>query len=372
MRVPAIVFSVSLLLFAACSSDAGTEPDSYQQLTATLDRILSDSASANGVIGAQAAVLIPGQQPWLGVTGLNRPGDAMRGDLMIGTGSISKMYTAIAALVLVDRGVVRLDDPIGKWFPGTPNIDPNLSVERLLQNTSGLADYSAGPNFGSVALADPQRTWQAEELLTFVGPPLFAPGTGWNASNTNRLLLGMIVERETGLSLGTFMRNEFFQGLTSSWLAGDGAAPGPVASQWFVDGAGNRIDYTASFFGPALFSTRREVQASAADIAVFAARLFGGNLLSSATKTAMLTVVPDDGAIAGQTGGGLGVRRYNYLGRTLYGHSGATNNSTALVLYDPGTGIVAAVSVNQNGASHRQSHFRTTPALLQAAIAFTR
>ena len=83
----------------------------------------------------------------------------------------------------------------------------------------------------------------------------------------------------------------------------------------------------------------------------------------------MLTIVPDDGGIPGQTGGGLGIRRYNYLGRTLYGHSGGTPNSSALVLYDPVTGIVAGVSMNQDGGSHGQSHFRTAPALLQAALA---
>jgi D-alanyl-D-alanine carboxypeptidase len=366
----------SLLVLAAtaaslaCGDPVGG-PGPTEPLPTRLQRILTDSAAANGVIGAQAAVRIPGLPVWIGVTGVNRPGDAMRPELMIGTGSISKMITAVAALRLVDRGLIRLDDPIGRWFPAVPNVDPTITVERLLQNTSGLADYSAGPNFGAVILADPARTWLPTELLPFIGPPLFVPGTGWDASNTNRLLLGMIVEQETGQSLGAFLAAELFGGFSSTWLAGDGIAPGPLADQWFVDGAGNRTNYTTTFFGPALFSARREVHTSAGDLAAFAERLFAGELLSPATKAAMLTIVPDDGSIAGQTGGGLGIRRYDFLGRTLYGHSGATSNSTALVLFDPATGIVAAVSVNQNGPSHRQSHFRLTPALLQAAIAAT-
>ncbi|NOT08591.1 MAG: beta-lactamase family protein [Gemmatimonadales bacterium] len=351
---------------AACGAP-GTEP--AETLADRLNRILADSAAANQVIGAQAAVLIPGKPLWVSVTGLNGPGDPMRPDLLIGTGSISKMFTIVAALTLIDRGVIRMDDQVGRWFPNTQNVDPAIRLERLLQQTSGLADYQAAPNYSQSIFADPGRAWQPAELLSFVGAPLFQPGAGWNASNTNSLLLGMIVERESGLTLGAFMKRDLWAGLTSTWFGGDGAAPGPLATQWSVDAAGNRTNYTETFFGPALFSSRREVQTTAADLARFAERLFGGDLLTPATKAAMLTIVPDDGGIPGQTGGGLGIRRYNYLGRTLYGHSGGTPNASSLVLFDPPTGIVVAVMVNQNGPSHRQSHFRIGPALLQAALA---
>jgi D-alanyl-D-alanine carboxypeptidase len=292
----------------------------------------------------------------------------MRAELMIGTGSISKMYTAVAALLLIDRGKFRIDDTLGRWFPATANVDPRISILQVLQNTSGLADYSAAAGFGAAVTADLNRRWSTAELLDFVGPPLFTPGTRWDASNTNRLLLGMIVELETGQSLASFLATELFSGLTSSWQAGEGTAPHPLAGQWFVDGAGKRTDYSTTLFGPSLFTARREVHASASDIAAFTERLFAGDLLTPPTRVAMLTIVPDDGSIAGQTGGGLGIRRYNYLGRTLYGHSGGTNNSSALVLFDPPTGIVAAVSINQNGPSHGQSHFRLVPALLAAAF----
>lgn len=349
----------------SCGSTVATEP----QLSDRLNRLLADSAAANGVIGAQAAVRIPGRQPWLGVTGSNAPGDPMRSDLLIGTGSITKMYTAVAALLLIDRGLIAMGDTVGRWFPNTPNVNPSLTLERLLQHTSGLADYQSTPGYAQIIFADLQRTWQPTELLSLVGPPLFAPGTAWNASNTNTLLLGMIVERVTGQSLGTFMKNELFQGSVGSWLTAYPPAPAPLATQWSVDNAGNRFDYSARYFGPALFSSRREIQATAGDIAAFAERLFGGTLLSAGMKAAMLTIVPDDGGIPGQTGGGLGIRRYNLLGRTLYGHSGGTPNSSTMVLWDPATGIVAAMSVNQDGPSHRQSHFRTTAALLEAAIA---
>jgi len=369
LRLLAAVACLGVVVAQACAGLSAPPPVS-QDLGERLQQILDDSAAANGVIGAQAAVLIPGHAPWVGVTGHNGIADLMTPDLLIGTGSISKMYTAIAVLVLVDRGLLHYNDTIGTWFPATPNVNPSIRLERLLQQTSGLGDYSANSALVQQVLANPGRTFQPDELTAYIPPPLFAPGAAWNASNTNRLLLGIIVERVSGKSLGTFMRDELFKGLSSSWLAGDGPPPGPLANQWFVDASGHRTNMTTTQFGPALYSYRREVQASAPDIASFGQNVFAGSLLSPAARAKMLTIVPDDGGIAGQTGGGLGIRRYNYLGRVLYGHSGGTNNATALMLFDPATGIVAVVSVNQDGASHHQSHFRTTPALLQAAIAF--
>jgi D-alanyl-D-alanine carboxypeptidase len=354
------------LLVLGCGA---TAPEPCIEVSVQLPLQLEDSVRANDIHGAQATVLIPGRLAWHGATGLNGSNDPMRPGLLIGTGSISKMYTAVAALRLIDRGVLALDDTVGQWFPGTPNVDPAITLERLLQQTSGIADYGAAPDFADSILADLQRVWTPEELLGFVGPPLFAPGAGWNASNTNSLLLGVIVAQESGRSLGDFMREELWPGRTHSWLAGDGPPPAEVATQWGSDGQGNLYDYSALYFGPALFSARHEVQASSADLADFARRLFDGDLLSPALRTAMLTIVPDDGRIAGQTGGGLGIRRYHMLGRTLYGHSGGTPNSSALVLFDPATGVVAAMSINQDGVSHGNSHFRTTPALLETALA---
>lgn len=337
--------------------------------TGEFARILEDSGRANGVHGAQGVVLIPGQPAWRGVYGLNGTDDPMGPTLMIGTGSISKLYAVVAALRLVDGGVLSLDDTLGKWFPGVPNVGPGISLRQVMQHTSGIADYMAAPGYFSTVMADPARVWQREELLSFIGSPLFAPGAGWDASNSNSLLLEIIVSRESGKAYGEFLRAEVWPGRSQSWLAGEGMAPGPLATQWATDQNGVLYDYSARYFGPALFTSRNEVQASAGDIADFARRLLDGDLLSRSSRDAMLTIVPDDGRVPGQTGGGLGIRRFNYLGRTLYGHSGGTPNSTALVLFDPPTGIVAAVSVNQGGPSHRQSHFRTAPALLQAALA---
>ena len=364
------VYQLQRLTPATGCVAAVADAAAFVALKLRLGRILADSVAGSGIIGTQAAVRIPGRPAWVGVHGNNGSLDSMRAELMIGTGSISKMLTVAAALRLVDRGRIRLDDPLARWFPAAPKVDPTITLKQVMHQVSGIADYGANPTLQQQVRADRQRVWSADELIGFIGTPLFAPGTDWDASNSNRLLLGRIVEIESGLDLGEFMRRELFVGTTSSWLAGLGSAPAPLAVQWSVAPNGIRTNVNAALFGPSLFTFRREVHASASDLAAIAERLFRGDLLSTATRSAMFEIVPDDGGIAGQTGGGLGIRRYDLLGRTLFGHSGGTGNSSAFILFDPVTGIVVAVSINQDGPSHGNSHFSTAPALLREALDF--
>ena len=330
-------------------------------------QLLADSTAANGVIGAQAVVLIPGHEAWIGVVGEDRPGSPMRPDLLIGTGSITKMYTAVAALLLIGDGALRFDDTVGTWFPDVPNVDPGITIEQLLQHTAGLEEYGLHPDFAGAIFGDTSRFWTPAEMLAFIPPPAFRPGAAWQASNTNRLLLALIVERVSGRSFPAFMRERVFAGSPGSWMAGDGAVPAAMASQWIVDPGGTRRLANDAAFSTSRLSALREIFATALDVARFGQRVFAGDLLTSEVRAAMLRTVPDDGRIAGQIGGGLGIREYDYLGRHLYGHSGATGYDSSLMLFDPATGIVVAVAFNQGGG-HGNAHFRLAPALLEAAI----
>ena len=78
--------------------------------------------------------------------------------------------------------------------------------------------------------------------------------------------------------------------------------------------------------------------------------------------------VQDTQNIPGQIGAGLGVRRYDYLGREAWGHSGVTSNGSALVLYDDATGITVVAAINQNPGSHGSAHFPIAIALLALAL----
>jgi len=353
-------------LLLSCTSASPLQP-LRPSVAASLQGILDDSARAHHVIGAQAAVRIPGSQAWSGVWGRNGSADPMRADLLIGTGSISKMYTAVAALVLVDRGALHLEDTIGRWFPGTTNVNPAITVRQLLLHTSGLPEYAANPAFQARLVSDTGRAWQPDELVAYIGAPEFAPGAGWNATNTNRLLLRLIVEQESHRTFADFMRREVLGGDRATWVPDGGAPPAAIASQWRLFPTG-LAPIDAVWYSTGVQTGLGEIEASASDVAHFGERVFAGGLLSDSIRAEMLQTVPSAHEVPYETGGGLGIREYRFQGRTAYGHSGATAHDRAMLLFDPATGIVVAVSINQ-GAGHGEAHIPIAWALLQAAIA---
>ncbi len=362
-----------LTLVAACGQlTTPPAPDGFEVTTARLAGTFADSARANGVIGAQLAVSVPGQPVWTSVFGTDSPGVPMTEDILLGTGSISKMFSAVAALRLVDRGQISFTDTLGRWFPDAANLPADLQLRHLFWNQSGLPEYGAAAGYAPAVLADLSRTWTARELLAFVGPPTFAPGASWYASNTDRVLLAAIGAMETGLPHGEYLRRELFEGGGGEvWSPGQADPKAPrIGTHWAQNAAGQTINYSQAVFGPSLFTSRLETYISARELVLFARRLFEGDLLSVQARASMLTFVPADGGVPGQTGGGIGVRRFSYSGRTMYGNSGATTNSSAMYLYDPGTGVIVSMNTNQAGELHRNSHFTVVPALVIEANRF--
>lgn len=140
------------------------------------------------------------------------PGDHFR------VGSVTKTFTAAVVLKLVARGRIGLGDTVQKWFPGlVPNGD-HITVRELLNQSSGLADYCAVPPESTLCSPPPRglaRRWTPLELVKIgVGAePTFPPGRGWAYSNTNYVLLGMIVQKVTRRSFGAVLRSEILRPL---------------------------------------------------------------------------------------------------------------------------------------------------------------
>ncbi|HEU4598076.1 MAG TPA: serine hydrolase domain-containing protein [Pyrinomonadaceae bacterium] len=124
-------------------------------------------------------------------------------DLML-QGSVGKTYAAALALQFVGEGRIGLDDKIEKylggekWFPRLPNAR-DITVRMLMNHTSGLVRYEFKEQFTKDLTANPSKVWKPEELVAYIldtAPP-FAAGKGWEYSDTNYIVLGMIIERVT-------------------------------------------------------------------------------------------------------------------------------------------------------------------------------
>src|SRR6188474_1626052 len=120
-------------------------------------------------------------------------------------GSVGKTFAAATALQLIKEGKIGLDDKIEKylgrepWFSRLPNAK-DITVRQLMNHTSGLVRYEFKERFTKDLTANPEKVWKPAELVAYLldEKPPFAAGQGWDYSDTNYIVLGMIIEKVTG------------------------------------------------------------------------------------------------------------------------------------------------------------------------------
>jgi CubicO group peptidase (beta-lactamase class C family) len=133
-------------------------------------------------------------------------------------GSITKQFTAAAVMRLVEKGSVRLGDPIGKYLPDLPKEWRPVKVRQLLNHTSGIPSYT---DLGESWAKRWGEHMSPDTLvaLTANKPMDFAPGTGWRYDNTGYVVLGMLLEKVSGKPYAEYLDSTLFQplGLTHTF-----------------------------------------------------------------------------------------------------------------------------------------------------------
>ena len=150
--------------------------------------------------GCAVAVVKGGQVVYSGGLGLAdiEHQAAVTPSTIFQVGSVTKQFTAVLTLMLVDEGKLTLEDPLSKWLDGIPDEWKPVTIRQLLAHQSGITPYTADPEFRKAAC----REFSQAEILAFAAskPMRFAPGKSVGYSNTNHYLLGMIIEKITGKS----------------------------------------------------------------------------------------------------------------------------------------------------------------------------
>ncbi|KDN86028.1 serine hydrolase domain-containing protein [Kitasatospora cheerisanensis] len=241
-------------------------------------------------------------------------------------GSNTKTFVAVVVLQLVAEGRVRLDRDIDHYLPGTvrgEGIDGRrITVRQLLQQTSGLPNYSE-------YLGEEVRHFEPGELLDLAlrHPAAFPPGEGWQYSNTNYLLAGLLIERVTGHDLAHELDARIVQrlGLRHTYVPapGETALRGPHPHGYYRDGA-ELLDVTG--FDPSWAWAAGQLVSTNADLdAFFAALLTPGRLLPAPQLAQMRArTVPADATFGPGARYGLGlVSRPLSCGGRYWGHGGS-------------------------------------------------
>lgn len=345
------------LILALCLLPAGlaAQPD---PVAIRLQQVLDSLRAISRAPAITAGIVLPDGRAIALVSGLadTATREPMRPDHRVLAGSVGKTWFAALALQLVAEGQLDLDAPVARylgdaaWFARLPNAGA-ITVRMLMTHTSGLVRYEFDDRFIRDLLAAPDRRWLPEEQLAYLldQPAPFPAGTGWEYSDTNYLVLGMILERITGRTAYAEIQRRFLDPLGLDGTIPSTSRDLPRLAQGYA-GAGNPFGGRDAMLeaGRFLFNPQFEwagggFATTGGDLARWAARLYGGDLIPRPLLDTALAGVP--ARLGRDTRYGLGVIVWpTPLGRAV-GHSGFFPGYLTEMRYWPDRRFAVAVSL---------------------------
>ena len=317
---------------AAPTAQPTAAPTPSDVLTTTLQEVLDDWRVRTGAPAAVIGLRLADGRTAIAASG---QADEVAGlpltvDDRFRVGSITKTFVAALILQLAAEGQLDIDARLSRYLPAAPHSE-QITVRQLLDHTSGLADFALQPRYVISMLTAPSRRWTAEETIAVIADEAleFEPGSRWEYSNTNYVVLGQLAEQVGGASVAQLLRERIYQplGLDSTFLEEEeDGPPMRVAGHVDLDNDGEAdsvrdIPYTAIVTSGAAAGG---ISANALDVLDFASGLFDGRLLDEDSLDEMLTVEPPS------TDYGLGIASRTLAGREAWGHGGAIPGFSAL------------------------------------------
>lgn len=352
---------LTLSLLAACSRPPVPDAAVLDRLAGELQARLDAVRGVSGFPGATlAVVLADGREIHLasGVSDPERGTPMIPEDIMF-SGSTGKTFVAGVAMQLVDEGRLELDlklaDIFGDrgWFERLPNHD-GITVRHLLGHTSGLPRYVEKTAFWEDLSVEPDRIWQPVELLAYIfdDPPVHPAGNGWAYSDTNFIVLGMIIEQLTGSTVYSEVERRFITplGLTRTAPSTSRILPGLVPG---CSGDSPMFDFPARplvdgvyFINPQFEWTGGGFVTNSLDLARWLRELAGGDLLSEAARREMQRPVDEAALQAEGESYGLGLQIWSTPSGPVYGHGGIFPGHQTQVEYSSAHGFCLALQIN--------------------------
>ncbi|MFI6429505.1 serine hydrolase domain-containing protein [Rhodococcus oryzae] len=366
MKVKLAVLVAAMVTATSCGVDDAPEVREVgkEQVTAALN-----DAVQLGYPGAEAVIGDRGHS-WRVTAGVGdlATGEPFAANARVRIGSNTKTFVATVMLQLVAEGKAELDAPVERYLPGVvhgPGIDGNrITIRNLLQHTSGLPEYAA--EFGAtpmpwqMEILSERARWQTADMAAVLrtaltGPAAFEPGAKWEYSNTNYAIVGMVIERIAGASVGAEITRRIIEplGLRDTYYPApdetDIRGPHPVG---YTEVGGRRIDYTSQNVSAA--GAAGAMVGSGADLNRFFTALLDGELLPPTQLAAMqnVRVIGESGTMAY----GLGLMRLSMpCGQDFWGHSGGISGSITYTGVVPATGRAVTIALNQDFTDEARS-----------------
>ncbi|MFC7399961.1 serine hydrolase [Chelatococcus sp. GCM10030263] len=254
---PAVLSALPLLLAALPAWAQADTPWAGSTSVGNLQQFVDQFLIDKRIPGAAVSIRQGGQEILLNAGKADVATGAAPGpDTYFGYRSVTKSLVGTVILQLAQEGRLKLDDPVSHYVSGVPSGDV-ITVRELAEMRSGLFSYTASSAFGQALVANPARVWTPQELLAygFAEPLQFTPGTAYEYSNTNTILLGQIITAVTGSPWSEEVQRRLTGPLGLSSVVDPGAnpLPSPNAVGYMDDGSGpeSLSDFNSTGLGAA-------------------------------------------------------------------------------------------------------------------------
>ncbi|HEY1467148.1 MAG TPA: serine hydrolase domain-containing protein [Acidimicrobiales bacterium] len=340
---------------AACSSSSSppASPTASQQLTSQLHQLVAMPGGPPGAIAlVQTKAGIRVSTAGLADRATGQPvtdGDFMR------LASVSKAYNGAVALSLVQQGKLALTDTIGKLLPGQFPVWNAITVAQLLHHTSGLPDYTKSKAFLTQVSGDPTATLSPQQIVGFVAnqPLLFAPGSTYDYSDTDNIVVGLMVEAVTGQSYASELATQVYTplSLTNTSLPTTTAMGQPTLHGYDIAKGQPPEDVTTALSPSGAWASGAMVS-TPAELNTFMRAYVAGRLFGPTVQKNQRQFVPGSSGPPGPgtNSAGLAIYRYQTTCGTVYGHTGNFPGYTifAAASSDGNQSVVVAVNTQLN------------------------
>jgi outer membrane autotransporter protein len=343
---PAVLSALPLLLGALQAVAQQVAPWDGPTSVGSLQQAIDQFLIAKRIPGAAVSIRQGGQEILLNAGKADVATGAAPGpDTYFGYRSITKSLVGTVILQLAQEGRLKLDDPVSHYVSGVPSGDV-ITVRELAEMRSGLFNYSSSAAFGQALVANPARVWTPEELLAygFAEPLQFTPGTAYEYSNTNTILLGQIITAVTGSPWSEELRRRLTGPLGLSSVVDPGAnpLPSPNAVGYMDDGSGPE---SLSEFNSTGLGAAGALSGVIGDLARWGKAVGTGATLSEAEFVARLKSfgsTKDDPNSPEYDSYGFGMGEIS----GWIGHTGNGLGFEALVMYDRATDRTISILLN--------------------------
>ncbi|MET9402758.1 serine hydrolase domain-containing protein [Kitasatospora sp. NPDC002965] len=320
-----------------------------------LDDAVRRMVEQGGASATLARVSERGRSVWKGAAGTAdfATGRKAGADGRFRIGSVTKTFVSTVVLQLVAEGRLSLDDRVERFLPGLVPGGRDITVRQLLDHTSGLFNYTEDDAFAHEESAESMQQWldtgrwtvyRPEQLVAIAKghQPYFAPGQGWHYSNTNYVVIGLLIERVTGRSWADEVDRRIVRrlGLTATSMPiHSTTVPGPHAHGYYKLPSGP-ADVTE--LDPSMADAAGAGISNTADLTTFLKALLGGRLLPARLLAEMKAVTPQ----SGEAQYGLGLQRTPTACGDVWGHAGGIPGYNTFVFGDADNRRQFVASVN--------------------------